>query len=72
MEGDLKECIVTLTLTNTDTIYYFDRLESVLVVLVQTGERVGSQFQYGTWFETKNALHHMPNIEQVFGVGVCG
>ena len=72
MDGEIKQCKVTDSLTESTKTYYYGKWEGVPVVVVQTGKKVGSQFLHGSWFETKKALHYMPQLEYVFGVGVCG
>jgi len=57
MEGKVYECSVCDIFTNSLSIYYYGKWKNVPVVVVQTGKRVGSQFQYGSWFETKKALY---------------
>jgi len=52
MNGEISECTVTDSFSNSDSTYYFGKWGNVPVVVVQTGEKVGSQFQYGSWFET--------------------
>ena len=71
MDGQITQCTVCDDLTSSNTIYYFGKWGNVPVVVVQTGQKVGSHFQYGSWFEAKKALYYMP-IKRVFGVGVCG
>ena len=72
MNGEIHQCTVKDYLTESETIYFFGKWKDVPVVVLQTGKQVGSQFQYGSWFETKKALYYMPQLEHVFGVGVCG
>lgn len=72
MEGEIHKVTVTDYLTNSESIYYYGKWVKVPVVLVQTGKKTGSHFQYGSWFETKKALYYMPQIKYVIGVGVCG
>lgn len=72
MDGKIHQCTVRDDLTNSSSIYFYGKWENVPVVIVQTGTRAGSQFQYGSWFETKKALFYMPDLTHVFGVGVCG
>ena len=74
MDGNSKiyQCTVKDYLTESETIYVFGKWKNVPVVVLQTGKQVGSQFQYGSWFETKKALYYMPQLKHVFGVGVCG
>ena len=72
MEGEIYKCPVCDDLTKSWSSYYFGKWKNVPVIVVQTGKRVGSQFQYGSWFETKKALFYFPQIKYVFGVGVCG
>ena len=72
MDGKIYRCTVRDELTNTDSAYFYGKWANVPVVIVQTGKKVGSQFQYGSWFETKKALYYMPDLKHVFGVGVCG
>ena len=72
MNGEVYPCTVCDDLTNSESIYFYGKWGNVPVVVVQTGTKVGSQFQYGSWFETKKALYYMPELKHVFGVGVCG
>ena len=72
MDGNITQCTVKDDLTKSTNIYFYGKWGKVPVVVVQTGKRVGSQFQYGSWFETKKALYFMPDLQYVFGVGVCG
>ena len=72
MEGNIHQRTVHDYLTKSETDYFYGKWKKVPVVVVQTGKKVGSQFQYGSWFETKKALFYMPQLEYVFGVGVCG
>ena len=72
MNGEIHQCTVKDYLTESETIYFFGKWKDVPVVVLQTGKQVGSQFQYGSWFETKKALYFMPQLKHVFGVGVCG
>lgn len=72
MEGDIYQCTVRDSLTKSLTTYCYGKWKDVPVVVVKTGEKVGSQYQYGSWFETKKALYYMPQIRYVYGVGVCG
>ena len=68
----IYRCTVRDNLTSSDSDYYYGKWKDVPVVVVQTGTKVGTQFQYGSWFETKKALYFMPQIQYIFGVGVCG
>ena len=72
MEGEIKKFVVCDDFTSSWSSYYYGKWKDVPVVVVQTGKRAGSQFQFGSWFETKKALYYMPHIKFVFGVGVCG
>ena len=72
MNGEIYLCTVCDKLTSSDSDYYYGEWKNVPVVIVQTGTKVGSQFQYGSWFQTKKALYFMPEIKYIFGVGVCG
>ena len=72
INGQINRCTVCDELTSSRTYYYYGKWGNVPVVIVRTGEKVGPQFQYGSWFETKKALYYMPNLKHVFGVGVCG
>jgi len=72
MEGEVYRCAVKDYLTENDSIYYYGKWKDVPVVIVKTGEKFGSQFQFGSWFQTKKALYLMPELKYVFGVGVCG
>ena len=72
MEGKVYRCDIRDDFTKSWSSYYFGKWKNVPVVVVQTGKQVGSQFQYGSWFETKKALYYMDQIKYVFGVGVCG
>ena len=72
MDGEIYQCTVCDDLTHSESTYYYGKWGKVPVVVVQTGTKVGSQFQYGSWFETKKALYYMPELRHVFGVGVCG
>ena len=72
MDEEIYQCTVRDDLTNSDSTYFYGKWGKVLVVIVQTGTKFGSQFQYGSWFETKKALYYMPELKHVFGVGVCG
>ena len=72
MAGNIYQCAVEDCLTKSETIYIFGKWKNVPVVVLQTAKRFGSQFQHGSWFETKKALCYMPHIKYVFGVGVCG
>ena len=72
MDGEISSCTVCDDLTNSESTYYYGKWGNVPVVVVQTGTKVGSQFQYGSWFETKKALYYMPELKHIFGVGVCG
>lgn len=44
--------------------------DQVLVAITQTG--MGGGGVHGSWFETKKALHFMPQLKYIFAVGVCG
>jgi len=72
MEGEIYQCTVQDYLTENDSIYFYGKWKDVPVVIVKTGKKVGPQFQFGSWFETKKALYYMPKLKYVFGVGVCG
>ena len=73
MEGKVYECDDFHDhFTKSCSIYHFGKWKNVSVIVVRTGNQVGSQFQYGSWFETKKALFYFPQIKYVFGVGVCG
>ena len=72
MNGEIYQCTVCDDFTSSETDYYYGKWGKVKVVIVQTGKDVGSQFLYGSWFETKKALYYMPGLKYVFGVGVCG
>ena len=72
MDGEIYQCKVCDNLTHSESTYFYGKWGRVPVVVVQTGKKVGSQFQYGSWFETKKALYYMPELKHVFGVGVCG
>ena len=72
MEGEIKRCQVYDDFTSSWGTYYYGKWGNVPVVVVQTGKQAGSQFQFGSWFETKKALYYMPQVKFVFGVGVCG
>ena len=72
MDGQIYQCAVEDCITKSETIYVFGKWKNVPVVVLQTAQRFGSHFQYGSWFETKKALCYMPHIKYVFGVGVCG
>ena len=52
--------------------YYFGSWGSVPVVMIQTGEKMGSHHQNGSDNRTRQALCLMPQIKFVFAVGVCG
>ncbi|XP_065899194.1 uncharacterized protein [Dysidea avara] len=52
--------------------YYFGSWGSVPVVMIQTGEKMGSHYENGSNNRTRLALRSMPQIKYVFAVGVCG
>ena len=52
--------------------YYFGSWDSVPVVMIQTGEKMGSHHENGSENRTREALRLMPQIKAVFAVGVCG
>ena len=72
MEGKISYHYIIDDLTNSTSTYYLGNLEGIPIVVVQTATRAGSQFQYGSWFETKKALHYFDNLKYIFAVGVCG
>ena len=72
MEGKISCHHIIDNLTNSTSTYYLGKWGDIPIVVVQTATRVGSQFQYGSWFETKKALHYFDNLKYVFAVGVCG
>ena len=72
MEGKISYHEIRDDLTESTSTYYFGNWKQVPVVVVKTATRFGAQFQYGSWFETKKALHYLPKVEYVFAVGVCG
>ena len=72
MNGTVHYCDLRDDITGSTNSYFYGKWGKVPVVLVQTGKIVGSQFQHGSWFATKKALYYMPQLQYVFGVGVCG
>ena len=72
MNGRIHQYEVQDNFTESNTLYYYGKWEDVPVVIVRTCEKFGSQFQSGSWFQTKKALYFMPELKYVFGVGVCG
>ena len=52
--------------------YFFGSWGKVPVVMIQTGEKMGSQHENGSENRTRLALKVLPNIKYVFAVGVCG
>ena len=72
MKGKVSRHYIKDDLTNSTSTYCLGKLGDIQVVVVQTATRVGSQFQYGSWFETKKALHYFEKLKYIFAVGVCG
>ena len=72
MEGEIYKCTVCDDFTKVNTTYWYGKWKKVPIVVVRTAKQDGTQFQFGSWFETKKALYYMPKIKYVFGVGVCG
>ena len=72
MKGKVSRHNIIDDLTNSTSTYYLGNLGDIQVVVVQTATKFGSQFQYGSWFETKKALYYFDNLKYIFAVGVCG
>ena len=72
MQGEIQACTVCDDLTKCYSTYCYGRWKDVPVVMVQTDKQVGSQYQFGSWFETKKALYYIPQLKYVYGMGVCG
>ena len=55
---------------DSNSVYCVGYWGNVRVVITQTG--MGGEGVHGSWYETKKALHFMPQLKYIFAVGVCG